>query len=216
MSMEAKLPINDQILTSLKEAIIFVRENGDIIRGNDAAYSLLNIDEENERSIYQYLDFGLLQKKDETHLLMEIKNQRGKLAEVKAIRTGNDIFCLMISELSINDKTDEVKRYINNQVYADSEGTVMYEADRIIDCDQTFADMFGYTEKEIKNMPFSQLVDSKSFHKLSDIHHYPDRPHELIGVRKDQSVFYFEMMGHPYNNVGNIVSVAIKIGRASC
>src|SRR5699024_2311779 len=60
-----------------------------------------------------------------------------------------------------------------------------------------------------KNMPFSQLVDSKSFHKLSDIHHYPDRPHELIGVRKDQSVFYFEMMGHPYNNVGNIVRVAI-------
>ncbi|TFJ94481.1 sensor domain-containing protein [Lentibacillus salicampi] len=209
MIRETDLPINDHILTKLKEAIVFVRQNGDIVRGNDAAYDLLKMEKGIGRSVHDYLDFGLLKENDETHLLMEIKNQHGLLAEVKSIRTAEDMFCLIISELSINDKTDEIKKYINSQVYADLEGIVMYERDRIIDCDQAFADMFGYTESEIKNMSFSRLVDENSFYKFSDIHHYPDRPHALTGVRKDTSVFHFEMMGHPYNNLGNIVRVAV-------
>ncbi|SFB35268.1 PAS domain S-box-containing protein/diguanylate cyclase (GGDEF) domain-containing protein [Lentibacillus halodurans] len=209
MFKEINLPINDQILTRLKDAIVFVRQNGEVIRGNDAAYALLKMDDENEKSIYEYLDFRLLQENDETHLLMELKNQNGKLIEVKAIRTGKDIYCLIISELSITDKTDELKRHINNQVYNNSEGIVMYEGNRIIDCDQTFSDMFGYTEEEIKNMDISQLIDDRGFHQLPDIHLYPERPYELTGVRKDSSTFYFEIMGLPYNNHGNIIRVAV-------
>ncbi|QKY68887.1 EAL domain-containing protein [Lentibacillus sp. CBA3610] len=209
MFKEVKLPINDQILTRLKEAVIFVRQNGEIIRGNDAAYSLLKVDEENESTIHESLDFSLLHQSNDTHVLMELKKQNGTLAEVKSIRTGKDMFCLIISELSINDKTDEVKNYINNQVYADSEGIVMYEGDRIIDCDQTFADMFGYTKEEMKNLSISRLIDERSFPQLSNLHNYPDSPHELTGIRRDSSTFYFEMVGHPYNNFGNIIRVAV-------
>lgn len=122
MIRETDLPINDHILTKLKEAIVFVRQNGDIVRGNDAAYDLLKMEKGIGRSVHDYLDFGLLKENDETHLLMEIKNQHGLLAEVKSIRTAEDMFCLIISELSINDKTDEIKKYINSQVYADLEG----------------------------------------------------------------------------------------------
>lgn len=209
MSRETTLPINDQILTRLNEAIIFVRQNGDIIRGNGAAYSLLKMDEENERSVHKYLDFNLLQENDETHLLMELKNQGGKLIEVRAIRTNQDVFCLIISELSIHDKADEVRTYINDHTYANSEGIVMYEENRIMDCDRTFADMFGYTESEMKNMTISQLIDEKSIHQMSDIYHHPDEPHELTGVRKDASTFYFEMVGRPYNDLNNTVRVAV-------
>ncbi|WP_164669215.1 sensor domain-containing protein [Virgibacillus doumboii] len=209
MSSEV-LPMHYQVLTSLKEAILFVRQNGEIIKGNNAAYSLLNMEEMYSTSVYDYLDFGLLQENDETHLLMEQKNKNGKLIEVKSIRVKKDVYCLIMSELSLLDKTDEVKRYINQLTYSSAEGMVMYDDEFIIDCDQTFANMFGYSENEISNMKVSELIDNNSTHKLVEtIHSNPDKPYELTGVRKDGTTFYIELMEHPYNNLGNIIRVAI-------
>lgn len=77
------LPMHYQILTNLKEAILFVRQDGEIIKGNNAAYTLLNMEEMDYPFVYGYLDFGLLQENSETHLLMEQKNKNGRLIEVK-------------------------------------------------------------------------------------------------------------------------------------
>ncbi|MFD1361525.1 putative bifunctional diguanylate cyclase/phosphodiesterase [Lentibacillus salinarum] len=209
MSTKTNIPINHQILTKLKEAILFVRQNGDIIRGNKAAYSILQADDRYEGSVYDYLDFGLLQGHDETHLLMALKHRHGELVEVKSIRTSDDIYCLIIRDLSLSNQTDDVKQYINSYVYASSEGMVMYEGDRIIDCDQAFADLFGYTDEEIKSITFSRLVDRWNYHQLADVHDHPDGPYELTGIRKDGSVFHFEMRHHRYHNLGDMVNVAV-------
>lgn len=210
MCRENILPIHYKVLTNLREAIILVRENGEIIKGNSGAYSLLNVEETCDLSISDYLDFGLLTESDETHLLMEQKNKDGKIIEVKSIRLEENIYCLIMSELSLNDRTDEVKRYINHLIHANAEGMVMYDEDAIIDCDQTFASMFGYSEKEIKNMKLSQLIDVSSTYKLGEtIHSNPDKSYELTGIKQDGTMFYIEFMEHPYNNLGNIIRVAI-------
>lgn len=204
------LPMHYQILTNLKEAILFVRQDGEIIKGNNAAYTLLNMEEMDYPFVYGYLDFGLLQENSETHLLMEQKNKNGRLIEVKSIRIEKDIYCLIMSELSLQDKTDEVKKYINRLVYSSAEGMVMYDDDFIIDCDQTFANMFGYSEEEISTLRFSQLTDNDSANKLAEtIHSNPDKPYELVGIKKNGSTFYIELTEHPYNNLGNIIRVAI-------
>ncbi|WP_106497807.1 diguanylate cyclase domain-containing protein [Lentibacillus sp. Marseille-P4043] len=203
-------PIHHQVLSHLKEAILLVHENGEILDGNEAANSLLNIEKRPHPHILEYLDFALLEGKDESHLLMEQKNNSGKLIEVKSIRVEKTIYCLILSHLSLQDKTEEVKKYINNLIYASAEGMLMYDDEKIIDCDETFANMFGYTPEEIKKLHISQLLDSKSTYKLTQIiHHNPEKPYELTATRKDGSPFYIEMMGHPYNNQGNIIRVAI-------
>ncbi|MFB4169516.1 EAL domain-containing protein [Virgibacillus sp. JSM 102003] len=208
MSKEDVLPIHNQVFESLKDAILFVRKNGVIIKGNNAAQALLKMEE--YTSVFDYLDFNLLTENDESHLLMEQKNNNGKLIEVKSIRVNDNIYCLIMSDLPIHDKTDEVKKYINHLIHASAEGMVMYDNEVIIDCDQTFADMFGYSEDEIKNMKISQLMDANSTCKLAEIiHNDPDKPYELTGVRKDGTSFYMEFMEHPYNNLGNIIRVAI-------
>ncbi|MGP4108816.1 EAL domain-containing protein [Virgibacillus sp. L01] len=208
MSKEDVLPIHNQVFESLKEALLFVRKNGVIIKGNKAAHSLLKMEE--YTSVFDYLDFNLLTENDESHLLMEQKNNNGKLIEVKSIRVNDNAYCLIMSDLPIHDKTDEVKKYINHLIHASAEGMVMYDNEVIIDCDQTFADMFDYSEYEIKNLKLSQLMDANSTCKLDEIiHNDPDKPYELTGVRKDGTTFYMEFMEHPYNNQGNIIRVAI-------
>ncbi|SDQ65473.1 PAS domain S-box-containing protein/diguanylate cyclase (GGDEF) domain-containing protein [Virgibacillus subterraneus] len=208
MSKEDVLPIHNRVFDSLKEAILLVRKNGEIIKGNNAAQSLLKMEE--YTSIFDYLDFSLLTENEESHLLMEQKNNNGKLIEIKSIRVEDNVYCLIMSGLPIHDKTDEVKKYINHLIHASAEGMVMYDNEVIIDCDQKFADMFGYSESEIKNMKISQLMDANSTYKLAEIiHNAPDKPYELTGVRKDGTWFHMEFMEHPYNNLGNIIRVAI-------
>ncbi|MEN1967055.1 EAL domain-containing protein [Lentibacillus sp. N15] len=203
--------IHHQLLPHLQEALLFVDEEGEILDGNDAAYSLLMIEKEKrQQRINDYLDFSLLQKKDQMHLLMEQRNQFGKLLEVSSIRSDNGVYCLILKSLSLQDKTAVVKKYINQLIYASAEGMVMYDDQRIIDCDLTFANMFGYEPEAIKQLHISQLLDSKSAYQLTQIiHRNPEKPYELTALRKDGSVFYIELMGHPYNNQGDIIRVAI-------
>ncbi len=208
MSKEDVLPIHNQVFESLKEALLFVRKNGVIIKGNEAAHSLLKMEE--YTSVFDYLDFNLLTENDESHLLMEQKNNNGKLIEVKSIRVNDNSYCLIMSDLPIHDKTDEVKKYINHLIHASAEGMVMYDNEVIIDCDQIFANMFDYSEDEIKNMKISELMDANSTCKLAEIiHNDPNKPYELTGIKRDGTTFYMEFMEHPYNNLGNIIRVAI-------
>ncbi|TMN23418.1 putative bifunctional diguanylate cyclase/phosphodiesterase [Lentibacillus cibarius] len=203
MSIQQQLPVDQRILTRLKDAVIFVDQDGTIIKGNRAAFSVLGLNEE-KGSLYQYLDFSLLKANDESHLLMELKNQNNKPVEVQSVRMDTDVFCLIINEFPIVDKTEEVKKYINQLTINNDEGIVMYDDGVIIDCDTAFARMFGYTEEELTDMELRQLI-----HHLDNTNDQLDNLHELTGVRKDGSLFYVEWIEHPYNHIGDIIGVAI-------
>ncbi|WP_099157898.1 sensor domain-containing protein [Virgibacillus ndiopensis] len=205
-----EIPIHQQVLANLKEAVLLVHENGAILNGNNAAFTLLNMEDKDKAFILDYLDFALLKEKNESHLLMEQKNDDGKLIEVKSIKISKSVYCLIMSQLSLQDKTEEVKKYINQLINASAEGMLMYNDEKIIDCDPTFAKMFGYDREEIINMQIAKLIDEKSMYKLKQvIHNNPEKPYELTGLKKDGTHFYIEILGHPYNNQGEIIRVAI-------
>ncbi|MFD1039036.1 EAL domain-containing protein [Virgibacillus byunsanensis] len=204
------LPIHRKVLTILKEAILFVNENGGILDGNEAAFTLLKINDSHPLSIVDILDLNLLKDHNDTHFIMEQKNNHNKLIEVKSILIDGNVYCLIMSELSLQDRTDEVKKYINQLIHSSAEGVVMYDDEKIIDCDMTFANMFDYSQQEIKDITISQLIEDPNNSTVDkEIHQHPENSCQLVGRRKDGSKIFIEVMEHPSNNQGNIVQVAL-------
>src|SRR5690606_35092762 len=133
------LPMNKQLLSFLNEAILFVDKGGTILEGSDKAFAILNLDYAEDKSINDFLDFHLLFESTTSHLLMEIKKEKGKLLEVKSQVLQDNLYCLIINELSIRNRADEIKRYINQISNSSVEGIILYGKTYIIDCDETFA-----------------------------------------------------------------------------
>ncbi|MFZ3579660.1 EAL domain-containing protein [Virgibacillus sp. DJP39] len=198
-------PIHDGVFLHLKDAILFVSEQGDIIKGNNAALTLLNVKNGDDLSIFHYIDFNLLIDATEKHLLMELNNGDGKLIEVKSIRIDNSLYCLIVSDLSIQDKTEEVKTYINQLSHASIEGMVMYNDKIVLDCDHTFAEMFGYEKATITNMCLAELVKAYSGYGIKRA----IESEVYTGIKKDGTTFHLEIIEQPYNNSGEIIRVAI-------
>lgn len=211
MSKEkVEFPIHDDVFLHLKDALLFVNDQGDIVKGNDAAFSLLNIHDKDSLSIFRYMDFNLLMGDVEKHLLMELKKEDGRLIEVRSIRIDNSMYCLIMSNLSIQDKTEEVKTYINQLTHASEEGMVMYNEEIILDCNQNFSDMFGYVKDEITKMSLVELVDEYSGYGLNEVIYKSTGESQVYtGIKKGGGSFHLEMIEQPYNNFGNIIRVAI-------
>jgi diguanylate cyclase (GGDEF)-like protein/PAS domain S-box-containing protein len=206
---QISFPLNVQLLSFFTEPILFVQDDGTIIEGNEEAYSILNIKKTSGHSIADYIDFHLLKVSPQTHLLMEMKKANGKILEVKSLQVSADLYCLIVNELSLQNRADELKRYFNQIANNTSEGIVLYTNSNIIDCDETFATMFSYTKEEMLENTMDQLIESKSYKKLTDDDREAiDGVLELKGVRKDGTTFYIEMVEYPYYKNGKIVRAA--------
>ncbi|WP_053074925.1 sensor domain-containing protein [Ornithinibacillus californiensis] len=206
---QISFPLNVQLLSFFTEPILFVKDNGTIIEGNDEAYSILNINKTSGNSIADYIDFHLLKESTQTHLLMEMKKGNGKILEVKSLQISGDLYCLIVNELSLQNRADELKRYFNQISNNSTEGIVLYTNSIILDCDETFATMFSYTKEEMLDITMDQLIESKSYKKLkNDDREVIDGVLELKGVRKDGTSFYIEMVEYPYYKNGKIVRAA--------
>src|SRR5690606_15192055 len=187
----------------------FGDKGGAILEGSDKAFAILNLDYAEDKSINDFLDFHLLLDSTTSHLLMEIKKEKGKLLEVKSQVLQDNLYCLIINELSIRNRADEIKRYINQISNSSVEGIILYGKTYIIDCDETFATMFGYSKEELKGKSIEQLIDPKSYKKLADYEHLAlNGLLELKGVRKDGTLFYIEMIEYPYYKNGKIIRAA--------
>ncbi|SET28502.1 PAS domain S-box-containing protein/diguanylate cyclase (GGDEF) domain-containing protein [Oceanobacillus limi] len=202
------LPMHNRILSSLREAVLFVRDDGIIMKGNDVAANVLSIESFDKQSIYDYFNFDLLKKSREVHQLMELRNQDRELIEVNSIQVSENSYCLLLHTLSFQDKAEEIKQYINENTAVGSEGIVMYGDHTIVDCDTVFSNMFGYAPEEIKGMEIRHLIDQKSLHKMERLCLTSENTYELIGVHRNGSKFHVEVIDYPYNNQGTIVRVA--------
>src|SRR5699024_10171026 len=138
------LEMNKRIYAELNDAILFVDHNGTMIWGNQAAYRLLNIDKnQRNRLIHDYVDMDLLMEKSNTHLLLEQKDNKKLLVNVKWIELDHHGFCLILKKVSVKDHTIGVKKHIDQLVDVSTEGLVMLNEETIIDCDLEFASLFG-------------------------------------------------------------------------
>src|SRR5690625_4209310 len=180
MPKEYKLPIHDQLFQQLEEAMLFVHKNGEIIQGNSSALALLNINhlKYNHLLIDDYIDFKLLLDQSNTHMLIKQKNNHGKLLDIKSLKITDQVYCLLMNQVSLGGQSIHIKNHIDQLIQASSEGFLMFNDEKIIDCDLEFASMFGYTKEEIKRMKLTDLINEEEVIYLTE-NEESSKNHEL-------------------------------------
>lgn len=210
MSREFTLAINKQIFSELNDAVLFVDENGGMIWGNKVAYQLLSI-EDHAQSLFinDYLEFELLMKRPNVNVLVELRTDNKLLLDVKLMILANNTYCLILKKMSLKDPTIGARKHMLMQV--STEGLVMFNEERIIDCDLEFASLFGYPQSELIGMKLDDLIEGvKSSTRIAEEMDMPHKEsYELIGIKKNEETFHIEILDHPYNNQGNLMRIAI-------
>jgi len=105
------IPIHQNILSSMREATLFVNINGKIIKGNEHAHLLLNHNPEFNIPIDHYLDFAFIKSAADSDLLMELRNVPNTWLEVNRIKINDSLYCLILHSRSIVGKSTEFKSF---------------------------------------------------------------------------------------------------------
>ncbi|WP_217585752.1 sensor domain-containing protein [Lentibacillus saliphilus] len=207
------LPIHKHILNRLKEPIAFVNADGLIIGGNCAALALLDLKEWDNQSITSFINFDMIKQHLDTHTLLNLYTQPDKILDVKSVQIDAHTYCIIINELSLQERKAEVKAYISELDRTHIEGMVVLNNTQIIDADETFVHMFGYSLKELKMMDLSELVQNRcapvQSNPLSNAHKIGTC--DLIGVKKDGTTFYAKLNEKTYINGQNGQSTRIAL-----
>ncbi|MUV36299.1 Diguanylate cyclase [Lentibacillus sp. JNUCC-1] len=194
-------PIHEHIFNVLKEAIVFIDEEGLILQSNDAARSLLESKDLTKRSILSCLNFEGFSRITDTHQLVPLYNKPDKLVDVKVVSIEHGLYCMIMDELSLEERKAEVKEYLGELEQIGGEGMVVLNGNQIVDADETFSNLFGYSLQELKHMKLTELVQD-----ICTIPHYDQyignhvRDCEQVGIRKDQSTFNVEINEKTYIN----------------
>jgi diguanylate cyclase (GGDEF)-like protein/PAS domain S-box-containing protein len=89
------------------------------------------------------------------------------------------------------------------------EGIVLHSDQRILDANQNYARMFGYTSDELIGMDVLDLVAPESRDLMrKHIREGYEKPYELVGYRKDGTTFPMEVAGKAVPYYGRIVRVS--------
>lgn len=213
-SNQLQLPIHGWLLEQVQDAILFVDGEGTIVEGNQSAWDLLGASENMSVNVREYFDFDTLASQEETNTLLEVKDGSKRYFHVKSMKINNtndqDLYSMILHSVSLNDKVKQAKQHMNKLIQGSFEGIVLHDRGNIIDCDETFARMFGYTVEEMVHRSAFDIVESRSSYKLqSMMSQFPEKPYELTGIKKDGSLIHVEIMAHPYPYQDRVLRGAI-------
>lgn len=195
-----ELPIHEWLFKHFRDPLVFINQDEQVIRENEPAIHLLGKME--GESIHDYIQFDLLKEQKENHVLMKLKTGTNRSFQVRSIKLGNRedfLYALIFQPVSLAEQKREIEMVEKDWMTVRSEGMVMHEEGRIIDCDKTFAWMFGYEPSELINFDVFQLTSGENRNKLLDmLQHKYDPSIPLKGVKKDGSTVFLEIIAHPH------------------
>ncbi|MBN9656492.1 EAL domain-containing protein [Halobacillus sp. GSS1] len=205
---ELALPIDDWIFQQMNDALIFVDGEGKLLRFNDKAEELFNGD---VQSLVELLDFRQL-KIEGTQKMMELPHASGQLykTQCRQLEKNSSLYAIFLQPVSLIDQTFEVKKKMGQRLTVPTEGMVIHQDGKIIDCDDTLAHMFGYEKEEMMNQDAFTLTEEGEHEALHQLFlSYPEQPYVLKAIRKGGASFYIEVLAHPYPHGDRILRVAI-------
>jgi two-component system, cell cycle sensor histidine kinase and response regulator CckA len=92
---------------------------------------------------------------------------------------------------------------------AAEEGIVVHDVGRIVDANEAYARMFGYDRSELIGMSTEKFATPQSWQGLTEhLARRMDAPYEGLGVRKDGSTFWCQVVGKPYRFKGKTYRVS--------
>ncbi|MCU0289987.1 MAG: PAS domain S-box protein, partial [Acidobacteria bacterium] len=93
---------------------------------------------------------------------------------------------------------------------AAEEGLAIHDQGTILEANEALARMFGYSLPEILGMFAGQLATPETWEIIKKhIAENYNKPYEGIGIRKDGSTFWCEMVGKPYMHHGKMLRLAV-------
>lgn len=110
----------------------------------------------------------------------------------------------MDAEEELQDSEERFRRLSG----ASFEGIAVHEKGKIIDANQTLAELFGYELSEIIGLNATDLIapESRDLVMQNILSGY-EQPYEGIGLKKDGTTFYVELVGKPLPYKGRVVRV---------
>ncbi|MBX0356678.1 EAL domain-containing protein [Halobacillus sp. Nhm2S1] len=205
---ELALPIDEWIYQQMNDALLFVDAEGRLLRFNEKSGELIDGD---VQSLLDLLDFHQL-KKEEAPKMVELSPSGGCLYKVQCRQMEHDrsLYAIFLQPVPMLDQTFEVKKKMEQRLVVPSEGMVIHDKGKIIDCDHTLASMFGYKKEEMVKQDAFTLTSEREHETLHRLFlSYPEQPYVLQAVKKDGTPFYIEVLAHPYPQEGRILRVAI-------
>ncbi len=136
--------------------------------------------------------------------LTPIMDNNGNVKEVLGISRDVTKNKLLAKELS-----DSEERY-KKLSQASFEGIAIHDYGPIIEVNQQFADLFGYTATEVVGMHAVDFAAPESRETvLKQIKSKSENPYELLGLKKDGSIFQIELRGKSIPYQGRMARVTV-------
>ncbi|MDL4842172.1 GGDEF domain-containing protein [Aquibacillus rhizosphaerae] len=198
-----QLPIHRRILEHVHDAVLFLHDDGKIIEGNKNSFQLLGIPND-VKTINEILDFTLIKGKHEADLTIQVEEhslhvkslmlQEGKIAP---------IYVLIFRGISIHSKSNQNLEHIEQLKMKSKEGFVLFDENKIIDCDRSFARLFNLDILTLKRLSFYDLI------KVNQSILKNNQSKQLISFKPDGTKFYLEVVTNKYPIQGTLIQAAI-------
>ena len=138
--------------------------------------------------------------KTKNDFLKELEETRHKIAELKIIEHQRDW---------AEERLKESQERFHRLADATNEGVIVHHKGKIIDVNQTFADMFGYTTSELIGADGLKLIEKKDRDKVrKKIRSESEEIYEANCLRKDGTTFPGEIRGKTIIHEGKKVRIA--------
>jgi two-component system, cell cycle sensor histidine kinase and response regulator CckA len=147
-----------------------------------------------------------LQRKDGSNFDGEVHAQATRFGEAPCVQVWiRDITKARMAESALRDN-EERFRCLSD---AAEEGIAIHDRNIIIDANAALARMFGYTLDELIGRSARQLATPESWKTITKhARSAYEKPFEIVGVKKDGSSFWGQMVGRAYRYRGRPVRVA--------
>ncbi|MRG85596.1 EAL domain-containing protein [Salinibacillus xinjiangensis] len=209
-SMIEKLLVPGKLTEYLGDALLFINESGKILYANKSAIQVLGDANVTGKKADTYFESNLITEKEEHQMLVDMKTPVSNVVQVKSWKVDEHQFCIHLNPIRLSEKKDNLLYSLSKMMKQPSEGMVLHEEGRIVDCDQSFAQILGYSKEELLDQSVFSIVDRKYLDVLKkNINTYHEGPYRLKGYKKDGQSIYVEVLPQVYADTNRQLRIAI-------
>lgn len=130
------------------------------------------------------------------------RDQNGKPLRLLGMHT--DINDRKITEIALKESEERFRSFSE----VSNEGILFHHQGIIIDTNEKIASMYGYTQEEIIGRQLADFIAPQAMEfTLQNLHNHISEPYESLGLRKDGSTFFIEVLGRSYEYEGKQMRV---------
>ncbi|UFU00857.1 EAL domain-containing protein [Radiobacillus kanasensis] len=202
------LPMHQWLIDHIQDAVMFIGVSGEIINGSKMAYELLGVSTSHATVQDTILDMDHIKISARMSTSFSVNTKDDARVEVKTSYVNEyNMYLVLLIPSSLHQQTATMKHHLNQMYTLSQEGLVLYDEHRILDCDQSFARIFGYTIEEMKQLSFYDLWMEKHASDRS-FSIYPNTAIQMMGKRKDGVPIHIELLVQHYPVQDQVIQTA--------